>query len=106
MLHQRQRMPVSAAQSKCAYVYMFFSSLPPCPHLHQPKHKQAAYESAPLLPPEGSVKGPCLLGSLSYLTDEFDWGGEEQGSSVGASRCAFELPLLPRQQAACRERLL
>jgi hypothetical protein len=37
---------------------------------------QAAYDAAPLLPPEGAVKGPCLLGSLSFLTDDFDWEGE------------------------------
>jgi hypothetical protein len=34
---------------------------------------QAAYDAAPMLPPEGSVRGPCLLGSLSYLVDTFDW---------------------------------
>ena len=39
---------------------------------------QAAYDAAPLLPPEGAVKGPCLLGSLSYLVDDFDWEGEER----------------------------
>jgi hypothetical protein len=37
---------------------------------------QAAYDAAPMLPPEGSVKGPCLLGSLSFLTDDFDWEGK------------------------------
>lgn len=37
---------------------------------------QAYYDNAPLLPPEGVVKGPCLLGSLSFLTDDFDWEGE------------------------------
>lgn len=37
---------------------------------------QAAYEAAPLLPPEGSVRGPCLLGSMAFLTDDFDWQGE------------------------------
>jgi hypothetical protein len=39
---------------------------------------QAAYDAAPMLPPEGAVKGPCLLGSLSFLTDDFDWEGEAQ----------------------------
>lgn len=39
---------------------------------------QAYYDSSPMLPPEGSIKGPCLLGSLSYLVDEFDWEGESR----------------------------
>lgn len=43
----------------------------PCRSVHQ-----AYYESSPLLPPEGAIKGPCLLGSLSFLTDDFDWEGE------------------------------
>lgn len=36
---------------------------------------QAAYDAAPLLPPEGFVRGPCLLGSLSHFVDDFDWSG-------------------------------
>lgn len=27
-----------------------------------------------MLPPEGALKTPCLLGSLSHLVDDFDWG--------------------------------
>lgn len=50
---------------------------------------QAAYDAAPMLPPEGAVKGPCLLGSLSFLVDDFDWGGET-GAGAGAVDGAAE----------------
>lgn len=48
---------------------------PYCPRVVPVVLPQAYYESSPLLPPEGAVKGPCLLGSLSFLTDDFDWEG-------------------------------
>lgn len=48
---------------------------PYCPRALPIPLPQAAYDTAPLLPPEGSVQGPCLLGSLSHLVDCFDWQG-------------------------------
>lgn len=48
---------------------------PYCPRALPVTLPQAAYDTAPLLPPEGSVHGPCLLGSLAHLVDTFDWEG-------------------------------
>eukprot|EP00879_Flechtneria_rotunda_P022431 GHRR01023681.1.p1 GENE.GHRR01023681.1~~GHRR01023681.1.p1 ORF type:complete len:577 (+),score=194.30 GHRR01023681.1:772-2502(+) len=51
---------------------------PYCPRALPVELPQAAYDAAPLLPPEGSVEGPCLLGSLAHLVDLFDWEGVER----------------------------
>jgi hypothetical protein len=47
---------------------------PYCPRALPVTLPQAAYDSAPLLPPQGRLPGPILLGSLSHLTESFDWG--------------------------------
>lgn len=47
---------------------------PYCPRALPVTLPQAAYDSAPLLPPNGRLAGPVLLGSLSALTESFDWG--------------------------------
>eukprot|EP00878_Enallax_costatus_P025353 GHUV01027123.1.p1 GENE.GHUV01027123.1~~GHUV01027123.1.p1 ORF type:complete len:648 (+),score=120.67 GHUV01027123.1:549-2492(+) len=47
---------------------------PYCPRALPIQLPQAAYDAAPLLPPEGCV-GTCLLGSLAHLVDTFDWQG-------------------------------
>lgn len=48
---------------------------PYCPRALPIQLPQAAYDAAPLLPPEGGVRGPVLLGSLAHLVDAFDWRG-------------------------------
>eukprot|EP00775_Hariotina_reticulata_P005214 gene5214-5452_t len=64
----------SWAEGGCFYpAYIMLD--PYCPRALPVTLPQAAYDAAPLLPPEGSVRGPCLLGSLSYLVDTFDWEG-------------------------------
>jgi hypothetical protein len=47
---------------------------PYCPRALPVTLPQAAYDAAPLLPPQGRLPGPVLLGSLSHLTEAFDWG--------------------------------
>ena len=53
---------------------------PYCPRALPVTLPQAAYDSAPLLPPQGRLPGPVLLGSLAHLTESFDWG------AAGATR--------------------
>lgn len=47
---------------------------PYCPRAVPVTLPQAAYDSAPLLPPQGKLPGPVLLGSLAHLTESFNWG--------------------------------
>lgn len=51
---------------------------PYCPVAVPVQLPQAAYDSAPLLPPEGAVGGPCLLGSLAGFCEDFDWEGTQR----------------------------
>lgn len=50
---------------------------PYCPRALPVQLPQAAYDAAPLIPPEGTV-GTCLLGSLAHLVDNFDWEGVQR----------------------------
>ena len=48
---------------------------PYCPLVVPVTLPQAAYDSAPLIPPEGSVRGEVLLGCLGGFLEDFDWKG-------------------------------
>lgn len=54
---------------------------------------QAAYDAAPLLPPEGSLSRPVVLGSLSMWGGEqaFDWGTSRRPAAALEGTVAYEV---------------
>jgi hypothetical protein len=58
------------SRTMCFFLFSFLFFF-----FHAHARAQAAYDAAPMLPPDGSIKGPCLLGSLAHFVDDFDWGG-------------------------------
>lgn len=52
---------------------------------------RAAYECAPMLPPEGGVAGPSLLGALGHLVEAFDWQGVRRPAVPLDSTALLEL---------------
>ncbi len=52
---------------------------------------QAAYDAAPMLPPEGELHRPVALGSLSHLTEDFDWGDSRRPRRALGDTVLFEL---------------
>lgn len=67
---------------------------PHCPRALPVTLPQAAYDSAPLLPPGGRLPGPVLLGSLAHLTESFDWGSQSERGVDGPHSSLEETVLL------------